>query len=220
MSNINKVVVSGRLTRDPELRSTMGGTTVMTMSIANNERRRNQQTQQWEDYVNYFDCTVFGQRAEFFSRNLKKGMLICVEGRLRWSSWERDGQKRSKIEILVDDIEFMSPLNPGGSQIQSDDSYAQSYAQPQAYIPTQASVPMYTAQPVQMSAQTSATVPMTTQMPMSAPMSVAAQMPAQTPVTTQVPTQAPVQTPVSYAAPAQSVQQPPMDQVYDEDIPF
>lgn len=108
MSNINRVIISGRLTRDPEVRATAGGTTVMGLGVAVNDRRRNQQTGQWEDYTNYIDCTMFGNRAESLSKILAKGMLVCIEGRLRWSSWERDGQKRSKIEVIVDEIELPS----------------------------------------------------------------------------------------------------------------
>lgn len=106
MSNINRVIISGRLTRDPDVRTTAGGTTVMGLGVAVNDRRRNQQTGQWEDYTNFIDCTMFGSRAEALSRILTKGMLVCIEGRLRWSQWERDGQKRSKIEIIIDDIDF------------------------------------------------------------------------------------------------------------------
>lgn len=111
MSNINRVIISGRLTRDPDVRTTAGGTTVMGLGVAVNDRRRNQQTGQWEDYTNFIDCTMFGSRAEALSRILTKGMLVCIEGRLRWSQWERDGQKRSKIEVIVDELEFMSSRN-------------------------------------------------------------------------------------------------------------
>lgn len=138
MSNINRVIISGRLTRDPEVRSTAGGTTVMGLGVAVNDRRRNQQTGQWEDYTNYIDCTMFGNRAESLSHILTKGMLVCIEGRLRWSQWERDGQKRSKIEVIVDEVEM--PSRPQGGQ-DAGQSYgaapsygaSQSYAQPQAY---------------------------------------------------------------------------------------
>ena len=108
MANINRVIISGRLTRDPELRQTAGGTPVLGMGVAVNDRRRNVQTGQWEDYTNFIDCTMFGARAEALSRILTKGMLVCIEGRLRWSQWERDGQKRSKIEVIVDELELPS----------------------------------------------------------------------------------------------------------------
>ena len=114
MSNINRVSIRGRLTRDPDVRATAGGTTVMGLGVAVNDRRRNQQTGQWEDYTNFIDCTMFGNRAESLSHILTKGMLVCIEGRLRWSQWERDGQKRSKIEVIVDEVEL--PSRPQGGQ--------------------------------------------------------------------------------------------------------
>lgn len=138
MSNINRVIISGRLTRDPEVRSTAGGTTVMGLGVAVNDRRRNQQTGQWEDYTNYIDCTMFGNRAESLSHILTKGMLVCIEGRLRWSQWERDGQKRSKIEVIVDEVEMPSRPQGGqdaGQSYGSAPSYgaSQSYGQAQGY---------------------------------------------------------------------------------------
>ena len=111
MGNINMVVLSGRIARDPEVRATAGGTSVMGFGLAVNDRKRNQQTGQWENYANFVDCTMFGNRAEALSRILSKGMLVCVEGRLRYSAWERDGQKRSKLEVVVDELEL--PSRPG-----------------------------------------------------------------------------------------------------------
>ena len=73
-----------------------------------NDRRRNAQTGEWEDYPNFVDCTMFGTRAEAVSRFLAKGNKVAIEGKLRYSSWERDGQRRSKLEVIVDEIEFMS----------------------------------------------------------------------------------------------------------------
>ena len=96
------------LTRDPELRATAGGTQVLSFGVAVNDRRRNPQTGEWEDYPNFVDCTMFGTRAEAVSRFLAKGNKVAIEGKLRYSSWERDGQRRSKLEVIVDEIEFMS----------------------------------------------------------------------------------------------------------------
>lgn len=109
--SINKVLISGNLTRDPELRSTASGTSVLSFGVAVNDRRRNQQTGEWEDYPNFIDCTMFGNRAESVSRFISKGSKVAIEGKLRWSRWERDGQRRSKIEVIVDEIEFMSSRN-------------------------------------------------------------------------------------------------------------
>lgn len=114
--SINRVIISGNLTRDPELRSTASGMPVLGFGVAVNDRRRNQQTGEWEDYPNFIDCTMFGARAESVSRFLSKGSKVAIEGKLRWSQWERDGQKRSKIEVIVDEIEFLTARNDGGAR--------------------------------------------------------------------------------------------------------
>ena len=106
--SINRVSITGNLTRDPELRATAGGTQVLSFGVAVNDRRRNPQTGEWEDYPNFVDCTMFGTRAEAVSRFLAKGNKVAIEGKLRYSSWEKDGQRRSKLEVIVDEIEFMS----------------------------------------------------------------------------------------------------------------
>lgn len=109
--SINKVMLSGNLTRDPELRSMSGGDHVLKFGIAVNERRKNQQTGEWgEDRPNFFDCTMFGARAEAVSRFLSKGSKVAIEGRLQWHQWEdrETGQNRSKVDIVVNEIEFMS----------------------------------------------------------------------------------------------------------------
>ena len=100
--SINRVIISGNLTRDPELRQTQSGMPVMSMGVAVNDRRKNPQTGEWEDYPNFIDCTMFGQRAQSLANYLSKGTKVSIEGKLRWSQWERDGQKRSKIEVIVD----------------------------------------------------------------------------------------------------------------------
>lgn len=111
--SINRVVISGNLTRDPDLRSTASGMPVLGFGVAVNDRRKNQQTGEWEDYPNFIDCTMFGARVQSVSRFLSKGSKVAIEGKLRWSQWERDGQKRSKIEVIVDEIEFMTSRNDG-----------------------------------------------------------------------------------------------------------
>lgn len=114
--SINRVIISGNLTRDPELRQTQSGMPVLGLGVAVNNRRKNQTTGEWEDYPNFIDCTMFGSRAEALSRYLSKGTKVAIEGKLRWSQWERDGQKRSKIEVIVDELEFMSSRNSGQDQ--------------------------------------------------------------------------------------------------------
>lgn len=122
--SINRVNISGNLTRDPELRATTGGTQVLSFGMAVNDRRKNQQTGEWEDYPNFVDCTMFGSRAEKISCYLTKGCKVAVEGKLRYSQWERDGQKRSKLEVIVEEIEFMSrqqAAEPAPSDAYDDD---------------------------------------------------------------------------------------------------
>ena len=114
--SINRVVLTGNLTRDPELRRTQSGMAILSIRIAVNDRRKNQQTGEWEDYANFIDCVVFGTRAESLNNYLSKGSKVGIDGKLRWSEWERDGQRRSKIEVIVDDLEFLSPRNSQGSQ--------------------------------------------------------------------------------------------------------
>ena len=121
--SINRVNISGNLTRDPELRNTAGGTAILSLGVAVNDRRKNPQTGEWEDYTNFVDCVMFGSRAEAVSRFLGKGSKVAIEGKLRYSSWERDGQRRSKLEVIVDEIEFMSRSEQGGG-------YGGGYQQP------------------------------------------------------------------------------------------
>lgn len=106
--SINRVFVTGNLTRDAELRDTQGGTSYLRMGVAVNDRRKNPQTGKWEDVPNFVDCVMFGTRAEAIARYLTKGTKVAVDGSLRHSSWERDGQRRSKLEVAVRDVEFMS----------------------------------------------------------------------------------------------------------------
>ena len=119
--NINRVNISGNLTRDAQLRSTTGGTQILSFGVAVNDRRRNQQSGEWEDYPNYIDCVLFGSRADALSRYLFKGTKVAIEGKLSYSSWEaKDGTKRSKLEVIVDEVELMS----------RDDGQGATYHQP------------------------------------------------------------------------------------------
>lgn len=111
---VNSVVLTGNLTREPELRRTASGTAVLNMGLAVNNRRKNNQTGEWEDDPCFVDLTMFGNRAESVSNHLSKGTKVTVQGKLRWSSWERDGQKRSKLDVIVDELDFMSSKQQGG----------------------------------------------------------------------------------------------------------
>ncbi len=105
---INRVIITGNMTRDMELRQTASGMAVGQFGVAVNNRRKNSRTGEWEDEPCFIDCTMFGQRAQAIAQYLKKGTKVAIEGKLHYSSWERDGQKRSKLEVFVDEIEFMS----------------------------------------------------------------------------------------------------------------
>ena len=129
--SINRVMISGNLTRDAELRSTQSGMAIMGFGVAVNDRRKNPQTGEWEDYPNFVDCTMFDTRAEKLHQYLAKGTKVAIEGKLRYSSWEQDGKRRSKLEVIVDELEFMSSRQgastaaaqqgafPGGAQPQT-----------------------------------------------------------------------------------------------------
>ena len=112
MNDINAVTISGNLTRDPELKATQGGSSILRIGVACNDSRKNKQSGEWEDVPNFIDCVVFGKRAEALSNMLSKGMKVAVNGKLSYSSWEtKDGQKRSKIEVIANDVIFMSRGN-------------------------------------------------------------------------------------------------------------
>lgn len=130
--SINRVNITGNLTRDPELRATAGGTQMLAFGVAVNDRRKNQQTGEWEDVPNFVDCIVFGSRAEAVSRFISKGSKVAIEGKLRYSSWEtKEGQRRSKLEVVVDEIEFLSRAN--GQQVTSPAAEAAKVADTPAY---------------------------------------------------------------------------------------
>lgn len=114
--SINKAIISGNLTRDPELRATAAGTPVLQFGVAVNDRAKNQQTGQWENRPNFLDCVMFGNRAQSLAPYLRKGTKVAIEGKLRWSQWENDGAKRSKLEVVVDEVEFMSARDQAPKQ--------------------------------------------------------------------------------------------------------
>ena len=109
MENVNVVVVTGNLTRDPELRHTGGGTAVCEMRIAVNTRRRDAQSGEWYDKPNYFDVVVFGARGESCATYLTKGRPVAVDGRLDWREWEaKDGSgKRQAVQIIAATVQFL-----------------------------------------------------------------------------------------------------------------
>lgn len=107
-TNINRVVMTGNLTADPELRSTAGGTSVCSLRIACNTRRKDASTGEWVDKPNYFNVTVWGNQGENAARYLSKGRPVAIDGRLEWREWEaQDGTKRSAVDIIADSVQFL-----------------------------------------------------------------------------------------------------------------
>ena len=115
-SNVNVVVITGNLTRDPELRSTGGGTSVCELRVAVNSRRKDGQTGEWVDKPNYFDVTVWGAQGENCANYLSKGRPVAVEGRLDWREWEaKDGSgKRQAVEIIANSVQFLGSRDGSG----------------------------------------------------------------------------------------------------------
>jgi len=106
--NINRVVLTGNLTRDPELRSTNGGLAVCNLGIAVNNRRKNNATGEWEEKPNYFRVTVFGAQGENCAKYLQKGRPVAIDGRLDWRQYEdQNGQKREAIDIIAESVQFL-----------------------------------------------------------------------------------------------------------------
>ena len=116
-ASINRVVLVGNLTRDPELRNTPSGMAVCSLRIAVNTRRKDQASGQWVEKPNYFDITVWGQQGENCAQYLSKGRPVGVDGRLEWREWEaQDGSKRQAVEIIANSVQFLGSRsdNPNG----------------------------------------------------------------------------------------------------------
>lgn len=134
-SDINKVIITCRLTREPELRRTQSGMAILNLGVAFNDRRKNSQTGEWEEVGNFADASMFGNRAEAIANYLHKGSRAAIEGKLRYSKWERDGQARTKLEIIVDELIMLDSRQEtqqgyqggaqGGYQQQSQPQYVE-----------------------------------------------------------------------------------------------
>ncbi|MEC4683183.1 MAG: single-stranded DNA-binding protein [Nitrospirota bacterium] len=127
MSSFNKVVLMGNLTRDPEIRVTGGGMSVGSFSLAINNRVKGNDE---KDDVSYIDCVAFGKQADFVRDYLSKGMPILIEGRLQQNRWEQEGQKRSKIEVIVQTVTFVGPPKRSGSNSPDSSNRLDSYPDP------------------------------------------------------------------------------------------
>jgi single-strand DNA-binding protein len=113
-ANINRVVLVGNLTRDPELRHTPSGMAVCSLRIAVNTRRKDSATGQWTEKPNYFDITVWGNQGESCAQYLSKGRPVAVDGRLEWREWDaQDGTKRQAVEIIADSVQFLGSRGEG-----------------------------------------------------------------------------------------------------------
>jgi single-strand DNA-binding protein len=114
MANINRVVLVGNLTKDPELRHTPSGTAVCKLRLAVNTRQKDAQGN-WGDKPNYFDITVWGNQGESCAQYLSKGRPVGVDGRLDWREWDaQDGTKRQAVEVIADTVQFLGSRDGGG----------------------------------------------------------------------------------------------------------
>jgi single-strand DNA-binding protein len=114
-TNINRVVLTGNLTSDPELRSLPSGTSVCKLRVACNTRRKDGPTGEWVDKPNYFDVTVWGAQGENCARYLSKGRPVAIDGRLEWREWQdQQGNKRQSIDIIADSVQFLGSRDGGG----------------------------------------------------------------------------------------------------------
>ena len=128
---MNQVVLIGNLTRDPELRYSTGGsqTAICRFTVAVNERRRNPQTQEWEDNPSFIPVVVFGKQAENCDRYLAKGRKAAISGRIQTGSYtNKEGQKVYTTEVIANNVEFLSPKNEGGQGFAQMDQSAQAQA--------------------------------------------------------------------------------------------
>ncbi len=120
MANLNKVMLIGRLTRDPEVRTFSNGGKVAKFGFAVNNRKKNPQSGQWEDEPVYLDVEAFnrgefGKQADLVEQYLTKGRQVFIEGHLRLDQWEKDGQKRSRLWVVVDNMQFLDSRPDGAS---------------------------------------------------------------------------------------------------------
>ncbi|MFI4984901.1 MAG: single-stranded DNA-binding protein [Solirubrobacterales bacterium] len=116
MNNINRVIITGNLTADPDLRSTASGTPVCNLRVACNTRRKDSSTGEWVEKPNYFDVTVWGGQGENAAKYLAKGRPVGIDGRLEWREYEtQDGSKRQVVEIIADHVQFLGTPSNGDS---------------------------------------------------------------------------------------------------------
>jgi single-strand DNA-binding protein len=121
-TNINRVVLTGNLTRDPELRNLPSGMSVCSLRVASNTRRKGADGE-WGDKANYFSITVWGAQGENCARYLSKGRPVAIDGRLEWREWEKEGTKREAIDIVADSVQFLGGREEGGGSSGGDNGF-------------------------------------------------------------------------------------------------
>jgi single-strand DNA-binding protein len=120
-TNINRIVMTANLTKDPELRSLPSGMSVCELRIACNTRRKNASTSEWEDKPNFFDVKVWGAQGENAARYLAKGRAVAIDGRLEWREWEtQEGTKRQAVEIIANAVQFLGSRAASGTAGEED----------------------------------------------------------------------------------------------------
>jgi single-strand DNA-binding protein len=135
-SNVNVVVITGNLTRDPELRHLGSGTAVCKLRVAVNSRRKDGQSGEWVDKPNYFDVTVWGAQGENCANYLNKGRPVAVEGRLDWREWEdQGGNKRQSVEIIANTVQFLGSRDGSGGGGQGNGGNGGGFSPPQSDVP-------------------------------------------------------------------------------------
>ena len=116
-SNINRVIITGNLTSDPELRALPSGSSVCKLRVACNTRRKDSASGEWVDKPNYFDVTVWGAQGENCAKYLAKGRGVAIDGRLEWREWEtQEGNKRQAVDIIADSVQFLGGREGGAPQ--------------------------------------------------------------------------------------------------------
>lgn len=143
MANLNKVLLIGRLTRDPETRSLKSGTSVVAFGLAVNRTYTRQESNEKVEETCFIDCEAWGRQGETIARYMKKGRQIFLEGRLKFDSWEKDGQKQSKLRVVVEGFQFIDSAGAGaGGGAEGEGAGA-----PRAARPNPRSAPVATPSP-------------------------------------------------------------------------
>jgi len=150
MASYNRVILIGNLTRDPELRYTPTGTAVTEFGLAVNDRRKNSQTGEWIEDTQFIDITMWARQAEIAAEYLTKGSPVFIEGRLKYDSWEKEGQKHSKLRVVGERMQFIGARGEGGTGAhRANEPPAESSAFPQHDVPqhdvSQQAIPQHVA---------------------------------------------------------------------------